>query len=89
MWSTEAFRLLSQGATADVHGFTFRAPGRNLGKGRATEWGLPLRGVQSTRNTPDFMLEPFIVHPTDDTRWTPPIGGWSLTVIAIQLCTQG
>ena len=40
-------------------------------------------------NTPDFMLEHFIVHPTDDTRWTPPIGRWSLTVIAIQLCTQG
>ena len=38
-------------------------------------------------NTPDFMFEHFIVHPLDDTRWTPPIGRWSLTVIGIQLCT--
>ena len=46
-------------------------------------------GGRAQGNTPDFMLEYFIVHPTDDTRWTPPIGRWSLTVIAIQLYTQG
>ena len=40
-------------------------------------------------NTPDFMLQHFIEHPTDDTRWTNPIRRCSLTVIAIQLCTQG
>ena len=38
-------------------------------------------------NTPDFMFEHFIVHLSDDTSWTPPVGGWSSTVMAIQLCT--
>ena len=35
-------------------------------------------------NTQDVVLEHFIVHPLDDTRWTSPIGKWSLTVITIQ-----
>ena len=33
--STEAFRLLSQGATAVVHGCSVRALDHNLGKSRA------------------------------------------------------
>ena len=45
-------------------------------------------GYRVQENTPDFMLEHFIGHPLDDTRRTPPpIRRWSLTVIAIQLCT--
>ena len=44
-------------------------------------------GCRAQGNTPDFMFEHFIGHPSDDTRWTPPIGRWSLTVISIQLCT--
>ena len=40
------------------------------------------RGHSAQGNTPDFMLEHFIVHLSDNTRWTPPIRGWGLTVIA-------
>ena len=38
-------------------------------------------------NTPDLMFEHFIVHYADGTSWIPPVGGWSSTVMAIQLCT--
>ena len=38
-------------------------------------------------NAIDFIFEHFIVHLLGDTRWTPPIERWSLTVIAIQICT--
>ena len=49
---------------------------------------VPLRrGCRVQGNTPDFMLDHFIVHLSDDTRCAPPIGGQSLTVIAIQHCT--
>ena len=37
-------------------------------------------GCRAQGNTPGFMLECFIVHLSDDTVW-------SLTVMAIQLCT--
>ena len=37
-----------------------------------------LEGCRVQGNTPDIMLEWFIVHPSDDTVW-------SLTVMAIQL----
>ena len=45
------------------------------------------KGCRVQGNTPDFMLEHFIVYLSDDTRWSPPIGGWSLTIIPIQHCT--
>ena len=47
--STEAFRLLSQGVTAEVHRFTVHALGHNLGKVRAFTNGPLHWGVQSTR----------------------------------------
>ena len=49
---------------------------------------VPLDGdCRAQVNTPDFMFEHFIVQLSDDTSWTPPVGGWSSTVMAIQLCT--
>ena len=45
--STEAFRLLSQGATAVVHGCSVRALDHNLGKSRAFgSWPPPVRGTE-------------------------------------------
>ena len=59
-----------------------------MGKSRAFgSWPPSGEGYRAQGNTPDFMLEYFIVHLSDDTRWTPPVGGWSSTVMAIQLCT--
>ena len=47
--STEAFKFLSQGVTADVHGFTVHALDHNVGKDRAFRFGPLSRGVQSAR----------------------------------------
>ena len=45
--STEAFRLLSQGATAVVHGCSVCALDHNLGKSRAFgSWPPPVRGTE-------------------------------------------
>ena len=45
--STEAFRLLSQGATAVIHGCSIRALDHNLGKSRAFgSWPPPVRGTE-------------------------------------------
>ena len=84
--SSAALRLSMLGVTAVVHGFIVHAVGHNLGKGRALRMVPSLEGCRVQGNTPGFMLEHFIVQLSNDTRWTPPLGGWSFTVITIQHC---
>ena len=68
---------------AVIHGFLFVHWATIWVKIEQLHCTLSLRGLWAIRNTPDFMLEHFIVLFLAGTRWTPSLEGWRLTVMTI------
>ena len=81
---TWAIRFPIPGVTAVIHGSSqFMLWATIWVKVESLHWQPSSRVSRAQGNTPDFILEHFIVQLTADTQWQPSTEGWNLVAIAI------